>query len=241
MRGVSLAVIIALGTAGVLSAGEKETELLDKAIKAHGGADALTKSQTAIRNAQGTLTFGENTTNFTDRLTLALPDRWRYEGLVGASRVLIVFNKDKAWNSTGGMANEVTDKALAEIKDVAYLTYLQTIVPLKSDRFTLAVAAEEQVNGKKALGLRVSSKGGPDAVMYFDAETSLLVKILVAEASQGGAKVKKEIYYTDHKEFGGVKLPTRQTEYLNGKKYSDVKEASYRFQDKVDDKLFQKP
>jgi hypothetical protein len=239
---LGLAALFVLVAATRVSAGDKEKELLEKAVKAHGGADALTKAQTAIRTASGTLSPSDTATPFSDQLTVALPDRWRYEGLVGQTRLLIVVNKDKGWQAVGGMAAELNDKRLAELREEIYLSYLTTLLPLqKEDRFTLEIGAQEDVNGKKATGLKVSCKGHPDVNLYFDTESNLLVKVYVPKALRGGLSVKMEYVYLDHKEFSGVKLPTRQMEYMNGKKFSEIKEASYKFPDKVEDKLFQKP
>ena len=48
--------------------------------------------------------------------------------------------------------------------------------------------------------------------------------------------------YSDHKEFDGVKMPTKEVILLNGAaKLSEVKFNNYKVLSRVEDKLFEKP
>jgi hypothetical protein len=53
-------------------------------------------------------------------------------------------------------------------------------------------------------------------------------------------KVDKEYLYADYKDVDGVKLPGKQTDYLNGKKFSEITVTSYKLY-KPDDATFGKP
>src|SRR6202011_4293737 len=99
---------------------------------------------------------------------------------------------------------------------------------------------EAKVNGQPAAGVKVASKGHADAKLYFDAATHLLVKI-ERTTREAGLSLDKEYLFGDHKDFDGVKLPTRLTETLEGKKASELTSASYKFPSKPDDAAFSKP
>ena len=62
-----------------------------------------------------------------------------------------------------------------------------------------------------------------------------------ASALQNGEKVQKEYLYGDYKDFDGVKLPTKLTENVNGKKFTEITGATYKLLKSVDDATFGKP
>src|SRR5262249_25113206 len=129
---------------------------------------------------------------------------------------------------------------LEELREEAYVQWLATLVPLKKDPFELAPVPEIKVDGKPAGGVKVSSKGHGDVKLYFDKASGLLVKI-ERPAREAGLQVDKEYVYSDHKTFDGVKLPTRSVELLNGKKFTQLSSAAYKFLDKPDASAFDKP
>ena len=86
----------------------------------------------------------------------------------------------------------------------------------------------------------VKSKGHDDTRLYFDRETGLLVKIARFTKS-GGATVEKEYLYSNHKEINGLQLPTRAVEMINGRKFSEIKSASYKFHSRVSSFSFTRP
>jgi hypothetical protein len=214
--------------------------IVDDAIKAHGGADALAKAQAFTRKGTGSVKPFDKEMPLTEELTVSLPDRMRLSSEIDkTARIVIVLNGDKAWQSTGGPASEIAALRLKEVTDEASVLWLATLTPLKKDSFTLKPLPEKKVNDKPAIGISVSAKGRPDVKMYFDKGSHLLVKI-EREAQQGGVKVDKEYLYDDYKDVDGVKLPGRLTESVNGKKFSEVTAASYKLH-KPDDATFGKP
>ena len=75
-----LAAALAFGCVfGAAHAGERDDALaiIDQAIQAQGGADALAKARTAVRSGEGALYVGGDKQSFTDEMALDLPDRWR--------------------------------------------------------------------------------------------------------------------------------------------------------------------
>jgi hypothetical protein len=209
--------------------------IVDEAIKAHGGADALAKTQSFTRKASGTADLGK-ILQFKDELIVNLPDRTRlsveFEGNI---RVLLVVDGAKGWESNnGGPATAATAAKIKEMNDESYVLWLTTLLPLKKDGMTV-----KPLSGNNAKsGVSVSSQGRPDVKMYFDKDSHLLVKI-EREAVQGGVKIDKEYQLADYKEVDGVKLPTKLTELVNRNKFSEVK-AEYKLH-KPDDAAFGKP
>ena len=105
--------------------------------------------------------------------------------------------------------------------------------------FDLAPLPDKMVDGKPAAGVKVASKGHMEAKLYFDKTTGLLVKV-ERQSNEAGIATTKEYVFGSHKDFDGVKLATKRTESLGGKKFAEVTVA-FRFPGKVDDALFGKP
>ncbi len=238
-----LAAVLVCGTAALGYAGDQEDALaiVEQAIKAHGGDDALAKAHLAVRNGEGVMYQAGKEVSFTDEMTWNLPDQWRDAVEIQKSvRFTIAVNGDKAWQAVAGAATEVGAERLKELREEIYILWLETLTPLKMDGFDLAPLPEIKVNSQSAVGVRVASKGHADAKLYFDTRTRLLVKV-ERTAEDAGLKLDKEYLLSDHKDFDGVKLPTHVVEILDGKKASDLTAASYKFPSKLDDSLFAKP
>src|SRR5207253_2176147 len=82
--------------------------VIDKAIKAHGGADALAKAALAVRTGAGTMTFFGKDMTFTDEVVMNLPDRLRIDVLIDKKfRVTLVLNGDRGWQAQAGQTAEL--------------------------------------------------------------------------------------------------------------------------------------
>ncbi len=233
---------LGLGIHTPVRAGERDKALavIEQAIKAHGGAEALTKAQKRSRRGQGVLTLtGE--VPFTTEETVHLPDRCRVVLEVGRNRVVIVLNGDKGWLlPPGGSAQPMNKEQLAERREEPYVWWLMTLTPLQKDGFDLTPLPDAKVNGQDAAVVKVASKGHPDSRLFFDKKTGLLVKI-ARRAREAGVPLDREYLYSDHKDFDGVKLPAKEIITINGKKQSEVKFASYKLLSALDGATFNKP
>lgn len=244
MRGLALTLVVAWAAAPAVRADDRDTAraVIDAAVKAHGGTAALTKAQTVRRTATGFQLQAGREVPLTSQDVLALPDRVRMDvTLDKRMRFVSVVNGDKGWIQVGG-APVLTMAAprLKEYHEEVYVLWIATLVPLQKGAFELAPLAEIKVNGKPALGVKVSSKGHADAKLYFDKATKLLVKI-ERRVSASGLVVAKEYLFGNYKDFDGAKLRTSEQEKINGKATAAVTAITYKFLPRVDDKLFAKP
>jgi hypothetical protein len=219
--------------------------IIDKAIKAHGGEDALAKAKLATRSGQGRMTIVKDDVPFTDTITVSLPDQFKLLLDAGKGdnkfKLALVLNGSKGWQSTGGMVVELSKQRISELREEAYRLWLMTLVPLKKEKgFTLQTLKEIKVDGAAAAGVKVSMRGHEDARMYFSKKTGLLVKI-ERKVAELGLKVDKEYLLSDHKEFDGVKMPTKLIEMTNDRKSVEITVKSYKFPSKIDDSEFGKP
>ena len=185
------------GATGPTSAGEREDALaiIDQAVKAHGGADALAKVRTAVRAGRGTIFQGEMKIPFTDEVTLNLPNQWRDSVEIDKKgRFTIAVNGDKGWQDASGTVTEIGPAGFKELREEIYVLGLETLTPLQKAGYDLAPLPEIKVAGQPAVGVKVSSKGHADAKLYFDGQTHLLVKI-EREAQEAGLKLDKQYLF----------------------------------------------
>ncbi len=232
-----------LFSASAARAGDREDALaiIDQAIQAQGGADALAKSRTAVRHGKGVVYQGDQEQAFTDEMTLDLPDRWQRSLQIGMDvRFNVAVAGDKGWHALGGKVEDLGPERLKELREELYVLWLETLLPLRGEGFDLAPLPEIKVNGKPAVGVQASSKGRPDVKLYFDRATHLLTKVEWS-GQEAGQPHAKEHFLGDFKEFDGVKLPTHWVETIDGKKISELTSAEYKFPAKVDDAAFTKP
>jgi hypothetical protein len=238
LRGATLTIVACLATAPAQAA-EEAKEIIARAVKAHGGAEALRRAAALSRSGKGQLQVPLRV-GFTSEETLDLPSRLRNITEIGRNRIVRVLNGDRGWQMANGPAGEMPAGRLAEFQEEAYVLWAATLVPLLGDGFTLTAQPEARVNGRLALGVTAASRGKPDLTLYFDKESGLLVKIS-RKASEAGMAAAKDYLYADHKDVGGARLPGRETVFLNGNKVYEITYSDYKLLGKPDEKVFERP
>jgi hypothetical protein len=191
------------------------------------------------------ITIFDNELPFTDELTVALPQRFRFTLEVTKDkqkvRATLVINGDSGWQDNGGMVAELSKERLAELQGEAYVQWVSLLVPLKKDtEFQLAPLPPTKINGRAVVGVKVARKQHPDVNLYFDADSGLLAKV-ARRAKESGIEVEKDAFFAEYKEVDGVKLPFHVIETLNEKKFTELKVGTYKLISKPDDKAFGKP
>jgi hypothetical protein len=227
-------------------ADDRETALrvVERGIQAHGGADRLTRAQTITREANGVIYLANKPQAFSTTLTMAYPDRLHDVIKIdaGATKLTLVrvVNGDKGWSNSGGATADMPKEQVDELTEELYLHWLTTLVPLKDPEFALSPAGEVQVDGKPAVGVKVGHKGRGPVNLWFDRDSGFLVK---AERTTRIANldVAKRYQFSDFKEFSGVTFATKQTEFLQGKKTTELLIRTFEFPVSIGDSTFAKP
>jgi hypothetical protein len=221
--------------------------LLDKAIKARGGADTLSKFKAATVKMKGKYYGMGDGIDFTLERSSQFPDRSRVEISGEANGQKFSFTQvlqgDKGWNASEGASQELSKEDLAETKENLYAEWVTQLYPLTAKEYKLAPLGESKVGDKEAIGLKVSRKDHRDINLYFDKKTSLLVKreATIKDMMNGGKEVAEEVLYDDYKEKDGVKYPAKVVVNRDGKKYVESETTEYKPAEKIDDKTFEKP
>lgn len=250
MRRMVIGSIVGLTFAALAAsrAQDAPNALLDKALQAAGGEAKLAKLQAIMLKGKGTFheAGGQN---------IPFAGTWYYQGadkyrqytemevMKKKTMELRVVNGDRGWTKDGPLEAQIMDKdELGEEKENIYFNWVTTLAPLKSKEFKLTAADEIKVDGKAAVGLLVARKGHRDIKLYFDKETSFLVKTERKVKDLGTRKeVLEEMVFSNVKEVDGIKMALKYSLKWDGQPHADAEMTEAKAADKFDEKLFAKP
>lgn len=217
---------------------------LEKAIDAHGGADGLQKLAVCVQTLNGQMRMPQMGMMPAEQvLKLQFPEQLRLTSTIKIamdSKLLFIgLNKNGGWYGTAGETKEMSEIEVTDHRGELYLRRVFALFPLKNDEFNLKPIDGIDVEGKPTFGIRVAHKKWPSVNLYFDSESSLLVRSL-CRFSQAGIVALRETSFMDFKPVHGIKLPSRIVERLGSDKILDTS-ISYTFPARIEDKEFEQP
>lgn len=243
---LAAAVVVSFG-ARVWAADDADVKaILDKGIKALGGEEKLSAIKAATWKSKGKISFGGNDSDFTSQATVQGLDHYRteFEGEFGGNKVqgVIVLAGDKGWRKFGDDKMELDKDGVANEKRSVYLQVIpMTLVPLRDKAFKVEMAGEQKVDGKPAVGLKVTPPDGKEFTLYFDKDSGLPVKQVAKVAGFMGEEFTQETTYADYKDFQGVKKATKIENKRDGQTFLQGTTTEFKALDKVDPNTFAEP
>ena len=239
---------VVLLCAGSAPAQEKPQEVIQQAIKAHGGDEKLARIACDKVKVNGILHIGDDDVPFTAETYVQLPDQFKntVNLTVNGRKIVLVQTLlgDKTAVTQDGQPLKVTAAGDADMRETMHLERCLRLVPLLTDKaYELTALEESKVTNQPAYGVKVALKGRKDLRLYFDKETHLLVKTEHPhDDGKGGGEVKQEEYYSNFKDLGGgFKRPTRVSAYRDGKKVMDAELTEVKYLDKIPEAELGKP
>jgi len=237
-----VACLILLGTSA--RADDAAKAILEKAIKAHGGAEKLAKERILQTKAKGALElFGG--VNFTQE-TVSAAGKFKetMELSVNGQNLTVVtaFDGKEGWITINGQNAPVQDQVLDELKEAGYARRLGKFDFLNDKAFELSSLGETKLDGKTLVGVKVAHKDHKDVRLFFDKETGLLSRI-ERKGFDGmtNQEVDEERIIKEYQEADGTKVPKKVLINRDGKKFVEVEVEEVKVLDKVDDNTFTKP
>lgn len=243
---VSLAMVVVATTGGAQAQDDAARTLVERAIVAHGGAEAMGRVRADKVKFKGNLILRGHSTPFVAETTIQLPSKYKHviETGSGAEKhtLIYVINGDKLYVTLDGRAVQTEAVQLAEIRSGLELERAKRLLPLLEDKsYQLAVAEEIKVNERPAVGVRVSGRGRKEMRLFFDKEYGLLVRAENRIDEGKGKEVRQHFFFGDYKEMGGYKRPTKVRAYRDGRQIMDAELLDAKVLDKVDETEFAKP
>ena len=221
--------------------------LIYKVVKAHGGAEALSKYRGAVLAFKGTFHGMGMEVPMTGEIATQGADRIKVDAEVEAGgqkfKFVSVLAGDKGWIRLGDDTTEMDKDDVVEAAEQAHAGWIVSLIPLVDRKgLTLATTGEQDVGDKKALGVRVSAKGRRDVTLFIDKGTHMLVKYehrVKDEAT--GQEVTEENFPTDYKEIRGTKQAMKFVTKRDGKLYVEGTVTDFQLSEKLDEATFAKP
>jgi hypothetical protein len=219
--------------------------VVERAVKAHGGADKLTQLRQYRERTRGVVFPGEGKRAFTLDTTIRLPDQFRSVLVadLGTARleVIQVCEGSKGWVSDNGRVSEVSPQMLADYQDLVHVQRISALTPLLQDTsYQLTSLDNTKVQGKASVGVKVARKGRRDVKLYFDKDSGLLVKREYQFREMGNESLREE-FLSDYKAVEGVQRPHKFLIQHDGKKYAEAELVEWKPLSKVEDREFAKP
>src|ERR1700722_14842920 len=130
----ALAMILA-GAASVRADDQADAKaIIEKALKAQGGADKADKNKTFSSKMKGKLHVMGLELDYSAMMHTQEPDRVRFEmdlTIMGKEfKVLQIFNKDKGWLKNNDMTMEMTKDMIASAKEQMYNSEVNRLKPV---------------------------------------------------------------------------------------------------------------
>jgi len=188
--------------------------LIKKSIAAHGfpsEESSVLRSWVVVRDAN--VTMGEREVEC--RLTLCLEPTDRLQAKMQFEQdgqpVTVTSTYDgkaeRGWKSYNERTVEMSREEVEESKHSVHASSLIGLVHLlDSSRYDLSPGGRIEIEGRGAVGVKVSRKGFREAVLFIDERTFLVVKLLYVfkDIHAGGEPKLFESFFTDFKKTGGL-------------------------------------
>jgi hypothetical protein len=243
-----LSVALLLCISSVSRAADDVKDVINKAIKAHGGKETMKKLVAAKATNKGKITLpGVGETDFKQEVAYMLPDKFKesIELDIGGMKIEVVTiaNGDKLSMEQNGKEIKLTDGIKKALKDARYMLKISRLVPLVEDKaYKLESLGEIKVEDKPTLGVRVTSKGEKDVNLYFYKNSGLLAKIeyrSVNPMTETEYTEERIVVEYQEKKVDGVAVPKTVLVKHDGKQFLKA-EVDMKYLEKVDDSEFSK-
>jgi hypothetical protein len=243
---VATGLVLGLGRLALADGNQDVKAVIDKAVKALGGADKLSAVKASVWKTKGKIKMNDNDGDFTSKVTAQGIDhnRLEFEGDFDGNPIkgVVILDGDKGWRKIGEDSGKLEDDALANQKRNVYLQIVPAMVlPLKGDGFKVESAGDEKVGDKPATVLKVKGPDGKDFQLFFDKESGLPVKLTATVAGFDGEESTQETTFSNYKDFDGLKRATKIETKRNGKKFIEQEISEFKVLDKVEPKAFAEP
>jgi hypothetical protein len=247
MRTVLIPSLVAglLLAGGSFSRADDIQAILDKAIKAHGGAEKVAKPSTVQTKSKGTIEILGGIA-FTEEATIQPPGQLKsvvqIEVMGQNVTVTTVFDRDKGWVQAGGKNMDMDEKLIAVMKDQLYMMSVAKLTALKDKKDDVSLIGDDKVDGRDVVGVRVAPKDHKEISLYFDKKTGLLAKLSWRTTDQmTGQEIGEERIIQEYQELDGLQVAKKVLINHDGKKFIEAEVLEVKLVDKVDDSTFAKP
>jgi hypothetical protein len=206
--------LCALAFVGVSAFGQTADELIDKNLKALGGADKL-KALKSVRMT-GKMKFGPVEAPFT--ISKSRPEAVRIDFTVQGMTGTQAYDGKTGWAVMPFMGKKdpekMSDDQIKDIKDEA--DFDGPMVDYKNKGNKVEYLGKADVQGTPAYKLKVTTKDGNESTLFLDADSYLQIRSEGKRKIQG-QEMETESTIGNYKEVEGLLFPTQIENHAKGR------------------------
>jgi hypothetical protein len=237
------AFVFVCSSAGLRADDQDEArKVLDRAIKAAGGAEKLAALKAMTWKSTGNYYGMGAAIPYSGSYAMQYPARFRMEI---ENVFTLVFDQDKGWIGSQNGTVEMTKDQIDEQREVQYTNWVTTLAPLaKSGKdFKLSLIGESKIDNRDAVGITVSKKDHRDVKLHFDKENGLLLKaeFIVKSPELDNKEVLEETVYSGYEDLKGIRIARKATIKRDGKLFVEAENTEVAHPEKIEASVFAKP
>jgi hypothetical protein len=248
----AIALLAGLALVVPVRADDDAKKVIDKAVKAMGGAEALSKNKdkgVIIKGKMHITTMGLEL-DATMEMTASPGKNPKFRQDIQLSVMgmdinqVVGFNGKEMWIAVNGKVVQTRDKKedLALLEEMLWAEEAGGLVLLNDKSVETSIIGESKIGDLPVIGLRVSKKGHKDVNLYFEKESGLLKKAQYRTIDFAtGSEVEQERITDEYKEVDGLKRPNKISIVNDGKKIVEMEINEIKYVDTVGDDVFTKP
>jgi hypothetical protein len=228
-----------LSFAVVSARAQTADDVIQKYSANMGGLEAFSK----ISSAKITGTYSSQGNDLSLTLQIINGKAMRTDVEVMGQSVTNVYNNGKGWkiNPFAGIttATEVTGSELSDFKTQASLA--TQLMDYKARGHQVEMQGEETVDGIKTFKIKLTNKDDGKLTTYYISIADYTIIKSVTSRDIQGKSMDVESYYSDLKEFGGIKFFMTRDSKIDGETFQTVKFEKIELNVPVDEKIFDMP
>jgi len=222
----------------VAASAQTADEIVQKYAAAMGGLDAFKKVQTA--KFTGAVTVQGNDLPMTMQVINNRAVRSDID--VMGTAVTNSYKDGKGWklNPFAGIET-ATDMEPAELNDIRGLASLASpLMDYKNLGHTVELIGQEDVDGVKTFKLKLTAKEDSRVTFYYINATDYHIIKASSKRMMQGAEAEVDTYFSDVKEFGGIKFAMNRSQKMNGSVFQTIQYNTIELNVKIDETVFDK-
>lgn len=241
-----LAILGLLGYAVPGTAQDDAKGVIEKAIEAHGGAEALEKYPAGKVEGSGTIALLGSELDMTLESMYQLPSKMKNiieVNFMGQTlRTVQIVNGDRAEMTVNGMEIPLDEPMLDELKQGVQLEEIYRLSPLldAEQEYELSLLEKSPaIGGKETVGIQVTAGELKSPIeLYFDKTSHLLLGVKRRGLGPDGAEADVLAELGNYEELNGVKRPMKMIVKTDDKAFLTIEVDKYTDLEEIPAKEF---
>jgi len=222
--------------ASLAASSPEAVKILDAALKAHGGSEALKqKTAASVVEAKGKY-YGQP---YTSKVHWKAPDKMLMD--IVSMKATMGYIGKACWTKLHEVVVDCQAEESKVAREMLLAQHWSMLYPLKEKGVSLQPAKTAKVDGKETVGITAAKAGaGPKITLAFYKKTHLLAAITYRGHWSGGKQGLVTNLMLGYKKVEGLNLPAKTVMSFNGKMIIE-EEVTRVSLGKVDEKSFERP